>query len=331
MNILLISGHSPSRVGASGCGYKEHELTIEGVRKIKGYLDNYKVTVDLYDVNKDAFQDCQRGTFKLEKKYDYVFELHFNAHTNSGAHGSECYVTSRETGISVEQGIMKTMSTYFTLRDNDGIFDGVKRTNFLVINTLKNMGISASLLELCFITNKANMDTFVANKESIYKGIAEAIATGFKLAKNDKPVVAPTPTPTPAPTTLVGKTVNLKGYLYSNSNGGGKVSTSLKTGKITKKHTSGSTPYLINDGSGWLSDKDFTVPSETSNTPKPTLTLKVGAKVSYTGYVYANSTGGGRGNRVSGTYKVTIYNKNTYGVHIDSLGWVKASDCKVVG
>lgn len=63
------------------------------------------------------------------------------------------------------------------------------------------------------------------------------------------------------------------------------------------------------------------------NKPK----IRKGAKVKYTGYVYADSNGNGKGAKVSGTYTVTIYNSNAYGAHLDGLGWVKPGNCTVIG
>lgn len=182
MKILLIAGHGAGDPGACGNGYKEADLTREMVKLIANNLKNYSVTVDTYNTNKNAFADVQKGAFKIGK-YDYALEIHFNAFDSASAHGSEIYVTTRESAISIEQGIMKKMNKYFTLRDNDSIFDGVKRTNFLVINTLKNMGISGALLETCFITNKNDMIVYQSNKAAIAKDIASAIATGFGLKK----------------------------------------------------------------------------------------------------------------------------------------------------
>lgn len=57
--------------------------------------------------------------------------------------------------------------------------------------------------------------------------------------------------------------------------------------------------------------------------PKP---LKVGDKVKWSGFVYRDSMGGGRGRKYplrNGT--ITIFNKNPYGVHIDKLGWIAPS------
>ena len=61
-------------------------------------------------------------------------------------------------------------------------------------------------------------------------------------------------------------------------------------------------------------------------------TLKVGAKVQYSGRLYATSTGGGAGATVSGTYTVSrVLEGKSHGVLLDGgLGWVRAEDCVVV-
>ena len=158
MKILLISGHGSGDTGALGNGYKECDLTRELVNLIALKLKNY-ATVDVYDQKRNAYKDVQNGTFNVGK-YDYALEIHFNAFSDKSAHGSEIFVTTKENGITVEQGIMKNMKKYFTLRDNDSIFDGVKKTNFLVIKTLKAKGISGALLETCFITNANDMKLY---------------------------------------------------------------------------------------------------------------------------------------------------------------------------
>ena len=63
----------------------------------------------------------------------------------------------------------------------------------------------------------------------------------------------------------------------------------------------------------------------------PTKEFRVGAKVKYSGYVYSDSYGIGRGRNVSGIYEITRYIKGRKcGVHIGSLGWVVESNCKLV-
>lgn len=184
MKILLISGHGNGDSGAVGNGYKEYELTRELVNLIAPKLKEY-ATVHIYDQARNAFKDVQDGAFKVGQ-YDYALEIHFNAHTNASAHGTECYVTTKEKGIKVERSIMTNLRRYFTLRDNDAVKDGVKRSNFAVIKTLKNKGISGALLEICFITNKTDMLVYNTNKDSIAEDIVGGIVSGFGLKKLKK-------------------------------------------------------------------------------------------------------------------------------------------------
>lgn len=178
--ILLISGHGQGDCGAVGNGYKEADLTREFVNLIALELKKY-ATVEVYDQSRNAFNDVKNGKFSVGK-YDYALEIHFNAF-NGQAHGSEIYVTTRESGISVEQAIMKNIKKYFTLRDDDSIFDGVKRENFAVINTLKDKGISGALLEVCFIDNANDMKVYQEYKKDIAREIVVGIANGFGLKK----------------------------------------------------------------------------------------------------------------------------------------------------
>ena len=167
MKILLIAGHGAGDPGASGCGYKEANLTRELVNLIAPNLRKY-ATVDVYNENRSAFYDVQNGTFKIGS-YDYVLEVHFNAFNGSG-HGTEIFVTDSEQYTDVEQSIMNKLGKHFVKRGGSG----VKTTNWLVIYTCKCLGISSALLETCFIDNKADMAEYQANKESIAQEIGRA-------------------------------------------------------------------------------------------------------------------------------------------------------------
>ena len=180
MKILLIAGHGNGDSGAVGCGCEEYKLTRELANLIAAELKEY-ATVAIYNQNRNAFEDASNGKFNIGE-YDYVLELHFNAF-NGNAHGTECYVVTRENGITVEQAIMRNLGKYFTLRDNDSIFDGVKRENFLVINSVKDKGMSGALLEVCFIDNLSDMAVYQGNKTLIAKEIVSGIIEGFGLEK----------------------------------------------------------------------------------------------------------------------------------------------------
>ena len=185
MKILLIAGHGAKDPGATGNGYKEADLTREVVKLIKTPLKKYAEVV-IFDTGKNAYKEVKNGTFKIPEGIDYALEIHFNAYANQKAHGTECFVTTREKAITVEKAIMKRLAMFFTLRDDEATKDGVKRSNFAVINTLKNRGISGALLEVCFITNKADMIVYQSNKERIAEAIVEGIVDGFKLKELEK-------------------------------------------------------------------------------------------------------------------------------------------------
>lgn len=126
----------------------------------------------------------------------------------------------------------------------------------------------------------------------------------------------------------VGDTVTING-VYVSSTSKEKLTPSVKSGKITKIIAGAANPYLLNDGNiGWVNDSCIVGKGSTA-AAKPK--MRKGAKVKYSGYVYADSYGNGRGSYVSGTYSVTIYNSNPYGAHLNGLGWVKPGDCTVIG
>lgn len=187
MKILLIAGHGAGDSGATGNGFKECDKTRELVALLKTKLSSY-ATVDVYDTNRNAFYDCQKGQFSIGE-YDYALEVHFNAF-NGAAYGTEIFVTSRETYSTVEKAIISNLGELFTVRGS-----GVKVTDFLVINTIKNKNISSALVEVCFIDNANDMKIYEANKDKAANAIVNGIVTGFGLGEvnKDTPVVTPTP------------------------------------------------------------------------------------------------------------------------------------------
>lgn len=211
-NVLLLNGHgwnynvTPAEYdcGATGNGYKEAELTREFTDIIQEKLSKY-VNVLRYPRDRNAFADIQAGTFRsvlLEyfgtDDFDYAFEDHFNAFKKDELKdgllkGTECYVTWSENGISVEQGIMNNLSEFFPLRDNDNIHDGVKRANFLVINTLKSWGISGALLETCFIDDADDMATYQEHKYALADAVVKGIVEKHGIPYDDTPSVMPEP------------------------------------------------------------------------------------------------------------------------------------------
>lgn len=177
MKILLISGHGAGDNGAVGNGYKEADLTREVVNILKNKLSQY-AQIDVYNQSRNAFTDVNNGNLQVNwKNYNYVLEIHFNSF-NGSAKGTEIYTTRIEKAKTVEENIMNKMSKFFSVR-------GVKEKNFNVIYSAKKSGVSSALLEVCFIDNAEDMNTYQSNKDAICQAICDGVAEGFGLKEGN--------------------------------------------------------------------------------------------------------------------------------------------------
>jgi N-acetylmuramoyl-L-alanine amidase len=181
MKILIICGHGAGDPGAVGNGYKEADLVREVAPKLKNMLSNY-ADVTVFDTNKNMYSYLKAGNTFDFKEYDYAFEWHFNACVNDTTGngrttGTEILVHPLETGISVEELILKNVEQLgFTNR-------GVKtRNDLLNMNRCKgSQGVSYALFETCFIDDYDDMKLYLQKKDEVVKAIADGIIQGFKL------------------------------------------------------------------------------------------------------------------------------------------------------
>ncbi|WP_368244087.1 N-acetylmuramoyl-L-alanine amidase [Clostridium tertium] len=190
MKILLIAGHGAGDPGACSSYGVEATETRRVVEMLKAQFGAYNgVTVDLYPINRNAYSDIGAGALQVNfANYDYVLEVHFNSAANASATGVEIWVTPIETGITVEQAIVNKVSSLGYANR------GVKREDFRVIRTVKNRGVSAALIETCFISNQGDMDRYNNNFAKVCNAIVEGVAEGYGLNKNNNTVVvAPKP------------------------------------------------------------------------------------------------------------------------------------------
>ena len=184
MNILLIAGHGDGDVGAVGCGYKEADLTREVVKLLKSQLDRF-ADVEIAIVERNWCKYFKNGGYFDFTGYDYVLEIHFNSCVNDTkgngkTTGTEIYITTSEKSHRVETNIVEGISS-IGFRNR-----GVKRKNWTVIKKIKSQGISAALLEVCFIDDLDDMKLYQAKKNEIVKAIAGGIIKGFGLKATDE-------------------------------------------------------------------------------------------------------------------------------------------------
>lgn len=180
------------------------------------------------------------------------------------------------------------------------------------------------------ITGNVDTDTAFKDYPSI---IRAAELNGFKTATAAP--VAPKLAPAPAKSAPTTYTVNrqLYGYLTAADAAARRnVRGTVEPGTYSIYNTASG---MINvtrakgQPGSWINPADNTGAAAPAPAEKPV--MREGATVQYSGPLYADSYGGGKGKTVSGTYKVDIYKPDRpYGVHLPA-GWVPESICKVVG
>lgn len=180
--ILLIAGHGAGDPGATSGSWQEATETRNVVAGLKEAMKNI-ADVTVYPTSRNAFTDYENGVLNSNAKfanYNYVLEIHFNAGATTTSNGKttgvECYVTTSESGVTVEEAICKNVAACgLTNR-------GVKRKNWSVINTAKKAGVSSALLEVCFIDDPDDMKVYSTKQSEIVKAIAEGVKSGFGLS-----------------------------------------------------------------------------------------------------------------------------------------------------
>ena len=188
MKILLIAGHggTPYDSGAVGCGYTEAVETRRMANAVAPLLRAYGFEVALYDQSKDAYKVVTQGGSLPLSGVGYVLEFHLNAAANDTAGngvttGTEIFVHTNESGVTVEQAILRRIAALgFKNR-------GVKRSSGLaVLKHVFNRGVSHALVETCFIDDRDDMNLYGAKFDTIARAIADGVAEGFGVTVQEK-------------------------------------------------------------------------------------------------------------------------------------------------
>lgn len=186
MRILLIAGHGAGDPGACALGYQEATETRKMANAVAPLLKAYGVDVDMYDQSKNAYDVLRYGGSMPLSGVDYVIEFHLNAGVgdtggNGSTTGTEILVDTSEGGTSVEEKMLARICALgFKSR-------GVKRRNDLLVqNTVTNAGISHALIETCFVDDKDDMTLYAAKFDDIAQAIADGVAEGFGLVKEEE-------------------------------------------------------------------------------------------------------------------------------------------------
>lgn len=206
--IGLDAGHGGSSTGTYSVntvkdGLFEKDYALELVLLINERLlfNGFKtVLTRTTDVNPGTV--VKRAQKFLAAKCNYALSLHFNGFGTESANGTEVFVPYAEKGAGIEAGFYETLGKFFKIRkpfarsnsyyDRNNIFDKKLNINirkfedwddgkdyFGFIRTAWEGGLSADLLEICFLTNPEDFENYIANKEAIADGIARSIVEGY--------------------------------------------------------------------------------------------------------------------------------------------------------
>lgn len=170
-------GHGGKDVGATGYGKYERDEVKKFVIKLVKYLEaNYTGMTIKYGPEKNS-----KGQFYGTKAYGTKSGGYYSFHMNAANHkasGTECYYYKYGTGRA--QKVNDALDNFFTDRGiKYGDRDGDGYGDYYI---LRECGFD-TIVEICFIDRKEDMDILYKNYNTIIKSVGDAIAHVEGLTK----------------------------------------------------------------------------------------------------------------------------------------------------
>jgi len=176
-NVFISAGHSnvPGKdMGADGIGgIKEGNLTVEFRNLLIKELHNLNKLV-LSDADEYVTRETVAIINTTLKSRDIAIDIHFNAYNIESARGTEILVPFKSTeferglGTVLAENISACLNT-----KNRGVkteADSVRKHLMFMTPNCENL-----LIEICFITNKADILMYVAKKQILAQIVAKCI------------------------------------------------------------------------------------------------------------------------------------------------------------
>lgn len=171
--IVVDAGHGGSDPGASGNGIVEKTLTLDVAKRVEAKLKQAGAKV-LMTRSGDTFPSLKERTEFAKKNYAETFvSIHGNSFTPS-ANGAEVYYDTSGNPNGNESRILAQYIQNNIVRMANMTDRGVKDTGFYVV---KNNNVASVLVELGFMTNKADAEKLKKNPdifaEAIFQGLVQ--------------------------------------------------------------------------------------------------------------------------------------------------------------
>ncbi len=145
---------------------------------------------------------AERAEKMVQGKADFALSIHFNGFGSESANGTEVFVPYGEITAGIEARLYSGLGEIFKRRapfarsssyyDRNRIFDkklNLETKKFEAVSSEKDYfgfvrncwagGVSADLLEICFLTNRNDFENYSKNCEKIADIIAKSIVEAF--------------------------------------------------------------------------------------------------------------------------------------------------------
>src|SRR5699024_12253831 len=128
-----------------------------------------------------------------KQKYASVTEYHLDA-ASASARGGHVIVYNGFAPDKIDLGIRDALKKYVGIRYSHKGHAGISgRNNLLQVNVAANIGVNHRLVELGFITNRADFQAINKNIEASTKSTAEATTGGTAKSTTNKKTATPKP------------------------------------------------------------------------------------------------------------------------------------------
>ena len=189
-------------------GLFEKDFALELALMVEEKLKNNDFTVVMSRrEDKNPGTVLERAKKVVQSNVDFALSIHFNGFEKESAKGTEIFVPYKESAAGIESGLYEELKKYFSVREpfarssdyynRNSVFDkklNTQKRRFDAVENKKDYfgfvrrcwesGISADLLEVCFLTNKADFNTYQQNKDKIADGIAKSVALLLESCKS---------------------------------------------------------------------------------------------------------------------------------------------------
>lgn len=171
-NLIIDIGHSPTKPGASGLGYKEHILAEEIALSLWRKAKAIGIKVDTLTRSNDLGDRVYQAN--LLTPNSFLVSIHLNAFSDPNANGVETWISH----TAFQRSIDTANRTQEKLVELGYANRGVKKENFKILCSQH----SSMLVECGFITNYRDMELY--NPDKLASAILEGI-TGLRATADN--------------------------------------------------------------------------------------------------------------------------------------------------